>query len=1107
VSAPWYKDAVIYELHVRSFFDADGDGNGDFKGLTSRLDYLQDLGVTCLWLLPFYPSPQVDDGYDIADYTGVNPDFGTLQDVRNLIREAHRRGLKVITELVCNHTSDQHPWFQRARRAPKGSPERNFYVWSDSTEKYKEARIIFRDVEPSNWSWDEVAGQYYWHRFYAQQPDLNFDSPGVRREITKAMDFWFGLGVDGLRLDAVPYLYERDGTNCENLPETHEFLRQLRAHIDRKWDERLLLAEANQWPEDSVAYFGNGDECHMCFHFPLMPRMYMALRTEDRFPIIDILAQTPAIPDTAQWALFLRNHDELTLEMVTDEERDYMWRVYATDPLMRLNLGIRRRLAPLIGNDRRRMELLYGLLLSMPGTPVLYYGDEIGMGDNLALGDRDGVRTPMQWNRGRNGGFSSAEPERLKLPVINDPTYHYEAVNVEAQQADSHSILWFQKRLIALRKQSVVFGRGSIEFLHPDNRKILAYVREYEGERVLVVANLSRFVQQTDLDLSAYAGQAPVEMFSRNEFRAIGTGGYPMTMGPHDFYWFQLAMPAAALGVSVAQGKLPELPAARTLDRVLTGRPLAALLAALPAWLRTRRWYGAKARRTRSISLRDVIPLPEVEGLEARLAVLEIEYVEGEPDNYVLPLALADPVRAERLANEAPGTEIALLPDGRVLYDAFVDPHTGSALLSLLDRGRRVEGKHGSVGGVRTSAYRTVRGSARDKLPVAPIKAEQSNTSVIFGDRLILKLYRRVEPGINPDFEIGRLLTERGFAHTPPTAGALEYRPTRGESISLGILQGFVKNESDAWAYTLDSIDQAYDRALASADIPMPPPPTSARLMESGRTGVPRELVEWVGPYLESARLLGVRTAEMHLVLATASNDPAFRPEPVNSFFQRSIYQGIRTQLRETMTLLSRRRDMVPEADHPVVDTVLTLQSGLLDDLRKILAGPIGGMRIRIHGDYHAGQVLWTGSDFVIIDFEGEPGRPLGERRLKRSPLRDVAGMLRSFHYAAQGTLLTDGLASATRPEDVPRLQPWARLWYEAVASTFLRAYLDGMAGSGLLPDDEQQLITLLEASLLQKALYEVVYELNNRPSWTSIPLRGILELAAPIASEPAAAG
>ncbi|MEA2621264.1 MAG: maltose alpha-D-glucosyltransferase / alpha-amylase, partial [Chloroflexota bacterium] len=575
--------------------------------------------------------------------------------------------------------------------------------------------------------------------------------------------------------------------------------------------------------------------------------------------------------------------------------------------------------------------------------------------------------------------------------------------------------------------------------------------------------------------------------------------------GPHGFYWFQLS-PAStgAAAVVAAPQRLPELPLARTIDRVLAGRPLAALLTALPAWLRSRRWFGAKARRIRAISLRDVIPLPETDDLEARLCLFEIEYVEGEPDVYVLPLALADAVRAERLAQESPGSEIASLPDGRVLYDAFVDPRTGPALLSLLDRGRRVHGSAGSLGGVRTRAFRSVRGSARDRLPVAPIRAEQSNTSVIFGDRLILKLYRRVEPGVNPDFEVGRLLTEHDFAHTPPVAGALEYRPTGGDSITLGILQGYVPNESDAWSYTLDSVDQAYERALALNETPAVQSPSVARLLAVGREGLSPDVVQWIGGYLESARLLGVRTAEMHRALATSSDDPAFRPEAINSFFQRSIYQGIRTQLRETFSLLSRRRDLVPADEQAAVDAALRLEGPLLERLKQILAGPIGGRRIRIHGDYHAGQVLWTGSDFVIIDFEGEPGRPLGERRLKRSPLRDVAGMLRSFHYAAYGTLLTDGLASATRPEDVPRLQPWARLWYESVAATFLRAYLDALDGFDLLPTVASQLVTLLDSMLLQKVLYEVVYELNNRPTWTSIPLRGLLELAeAPDSTEP----
>src|SRR5580658_7033237 len=491
----WFKSAVIYELHVKTFQDSDGDGIGDFRGLIDRLDYFTELGVTALWLLPFYPSPLKDDGYDISDYFAVNPSYGTLDDFHTFLELAHERGLRVITELVLNHTSDQNAWFQKARRAPKGSPERDLYVWSDDPRKYRDARIIFKDFETSNWTWDPLAKAYFWHRFYNHQPDLNFDNPLVHTELLRAIDFWMEMGVDGLRLDAIPYLYEREGTNCENLPETHAFIRKLRAHIDAKFADRMLLAEANQWPEDAVQYFGKGDECHMEFHFPLMPRMFMALQMEDRFPVIDILEQTPAIPENCQWAIFLRNHDELTLEMVTDEERDYMYRVYADDPRARINLGIRRRLAPLLGNNRRKIELINSLLFSLPGTPIIYYGDEIGMGDNFYLGDRNGVRTPMQWSPDRNAGFSRANPQQLYLPTIIDPEYHYESVNVENQQKKLSSPFWWMRRMLAVREKVAAFSHGTIEFFHPDNAKVLAYVRRLGDDIVLVVANLSRFVQ------------------------------------------------------------------------------------------------------------------------------------------------------------------------------------------------------------------------------------------------------------------------------------------------------------------------------------------------------------------------------------------------------------------------------------------------------------------------------------------------------------------------------------------------------------------------------------------------------------------------------------
>ncbi|MDE2490501.1 MAG: maltose alpha-D-glucosyltransferase [Elusimicrobia bacterium] len=539
----WYKDAVVYEVGVRSFCDSDGDGYGDLKGLVSKLDYLADLGVTALWLLPLCPSPMRDDGYDIADYKGIHPQVGTLDDFRALIEAAHARGLRVITELVLNHTSDQHPWFQRARRAPKGHPDRDWYVWSDDPERYKGARVIFQDFEKTNWTWDADAKAYYWHRFYHHQPDLNFEHAPVREAILDVVDHWFGLGVDGLRLDAVPYLYEREGTSSENLPETHAFLKTLRAHVDAKWTGRMLLAEANQWPEDAVKYFGDGDECHMAFHFPLMPRLFMAMRREERRPIAEIMARTPAIPDNCQWALFLRNHDELTLEMVTDEERDYLWREYAKDPKARLNLGIRRRLAPLLDGDRRRMEMMTAMLLSLPGTPVLYYGDEIGMGDNLGLGDRNGVRTPMQWSPDRNAGFSTADASKLVQPLVTDPAYHWQTFNVELQKANESSFLNWTRRLLRLRARHPAFGRGSVTFVDAGTYHALAFVREFEGDRVLVACNLSRFTRPLPLDLSRWKGATPVELFGGVRFPPVADDRYQLTLGPRGFCWFALEGP------------------------------------------------------------------------------------------------------------------------------------------------------------------------------------------------------------------------------------------------------------------------------------------------------------------------------------------------------------------------------------------------------------------------------------------------------------------------------------------------------------------------------------------------------------------------------------
>jgi maltose alpha-D-glucosyltransferase / alpha-amylase len=535
----WYKDAIFYEVPVRSYYDGNNDGIGDFRGLTEKLDYIASLGVDCIWILPMYPSPLKDDGYDVADFYDIHPDYGTLEDFRAFLDAAHALGLKVITDLVMNHTSDQHPWFQEARRDPT-SPKRDYYVWSDDPQRFAEARIIFTDTESSNWSWDAVAGSHYWHRFFSHQPDLNFDNPAVCQEMFDIVSYWLDMGLDGFRCDAVPYLYEREGTNCENLPESHNYLKRLRAYVDQHFPGAVLLAEANQWPMDVRPYFGDGDEFHMAFHFPVMPRLFMALRREDRTPIVEIMSQTPEIPPSCQWGLFLRNHDELTLEMVTDSERDYMWAEYAKDRVSRLNLGIRRRLAPLMENGRRQMELLTSLLLSLPGTPILYYGDEIGMGDNVYLGDRRGVRTPMQWSGDRNAGFSRADPSRLFSPVIVDPVYHYEAVNVEAQSRVPTSLLSWNRRLITARKRYPVFGRGTLEFLPCENHKILAYVRHDAAQTVLCVVNLSRFVQPAFLDLSAYAGHTPVELLGGVPFPQIHQDPYFFSLGPHTFYWFRL---------------------------------------------------------------------------------------------------------------------------------------------------------------------------------------------------------------------------------------------------------------------------------------------------------------------------------------------------------------------------------------------------------------------------------------------------------------------------------------------------------------------------------------------------------------------------------------
>jgi maltose alpha-D-glucosyltransferase / alpha-amylase len=1096
----WYKDAIIYELHVRAFYDSDGDGIGDFQGLTQKLDYLQDLGINTLWLLPFYPSPLRDDGYDIADYTSVHPSYGDLKDFKTFLKEAHRRRLRVITELVVNHTSDQHPWFQRARRSKPDSSARNFYVWSPTPDKFRHTRIIFKDFESSNWAWDPVARAYYWHRFYSHQPDLNYDNPAVHKAIFRVMDFWLKQGVDGLRLDAVPYLYQREGTSCENLPETYDFLRLLRKHVDSTFKDRMLLAEANQWPEDAVAYFGSGDICHMAFHFPLMPRLFMAIRTEDRFPIVDILAQTPHIPDNAQWALFLRNHDELTLEMVTDEERDYMYRVYATDPQARINLGIRRRLAPLLGNNRRKIELMNGLLFSLPGTPVLYYGDEIGMGDNIYLGDRNGVRTPMQWSPDRNGGFSIANPHRLYLPVSIDPEYHYEALNVEAQQNNPHSLLWWMKRILAFRKRYKAFGRGSLEFLHPRNGKILAFIRRHEDETILVVANLSRFVQCTELDLSEYANMIPVEIFGKNIFPTIAESPYFLTLGPHNFFWFSLERQRAFTGGDPGRSEedIPLLSTTADWKHFFKGDGRNQLAGILPSFLKTRRWFGGKARTQRSVTIFEAVPVPFGDSV-AFACFLAVDYAQGDPEHYLLPLAFAQGDRAQEILQQSLNMVLAWLgpaEDERkgIIFDATIEPAFCAELLNLIQKKRTIKGEQGSIAAWTTHAFRARRASS-DKLSPSAVKTEQSNTSVVFGERFILKLFRRLEPGKNPDLELGRFLTDKEFPHISPVAGALEYTRRKEEPINLAILQFFIPNQGDAWSFTQDALSRYLERLLAhqfeEGDLEVP----DIHMLELTEQQIPPLASELIGTYLESARLLGRRTSELHALLASEADGPDFEPESFTPLSQRSLYQSLRNLANHTTELLQNHLSELPEEARQQAEKVLKAKERIHELFRTLLDRQLNALRIRCHGDYHLGQVLYTGNNFVIIDFEGEPTRSLGERRLKRSPLRDVAGMLRSFHYAAHSALFQLKERGLARNERLPLLEEGVRYWTAWVSAAFLEDYLQVAEPHDFLPKNKRDLQLLLNILVLEKAIYEIAYEINNRPDWVKIPLQGVLQL------------
>jgi maltose alpha-D-glucosyltransferase / alpha-amylase len=1074
----WYKDAVIYELHVRSFQDSNGDGVGDFAGLVSRLDYLEELGVTALWLLPFYPSPLRDDGYDIGDYTDVHPAYGTLADFRRFLDEAHRRGLRVITELVVNHTSDQHHWFQRARTAPPGTPEREFYVWSDSPERYEGARIIFSDTERSNWTWDPVAQSYFWHRFYSHQPDLNFETPAVFEAVTGVLDFWFELGVDGMRLDAVPYLVEREDTHSENLRETHDILKRLRRHVDARFGTRMFLAEANQWPEDAAAYFGNGDESHMVFHFPLMPRLFMAMRQEDRLPIVDILAQTPDAPPGCQWGLFLRNHDELTLEMVTEEERQYMYHVYAADTQARINLGIRRRLAPLVSNDRRRIELLNMLLFSMPGTPIVYYGDEIGMGDNIYLGDRDGVRTPMQWSSERNAGFSRGNPQRLFLPLIVDEQYHYQTVNVEQQAANGFSLLAWMKRLIAARRRYQAFGRGDFELVDTVNTRVLAYVRRHADEQVLVVANLSRLSQHVELDLGPWQGHLPIELFGRTAFPPIGDAPYVLTLAPHACFWFELQAP----GRGAAEPALHELRIDERWDEIVERGGRADLEAALTSPVERSMAWASGARAVLSVRIEDAVRV----GSGSRhylLLVLQATFTTGEPQRYFLAMGCR-----RRRSGGASRNDIALIrsSSGRgvqVLYDAGEDRQLAEALLALVREAGSLEGGAGTV---QTS--RLVDPVVLDAAgPEGRIRRLRrgANTVVPLGGKVVLKLFRQLDAGVNPEIELGTHLQAVGFPHVAALYGSVHFewhapRPT--ERVAVGVLQQFVKNGGEAWQHAVKAASTYFDRARRSRRKPTVVSSLVPSLAPLDSGDPDDDLLDG---YLDDVRLIAARTAALHRALAADRTHPDLSPEPFGPLSRRSMYQGMRSLAVAVTTKLRAWRGEAPENAQPLVDALVARQDDVMAVFRGVVDRAVRGQRIRCHGNLHLGQVLHVGGDLVFIDFEGEPGRPLYERRLKRSPLQDVAALVRSFHYAAHAALRR----RRTRERHPARLTGWLRAWQHRVSTVFIDTYLEASEGAGLLPADPEEVAILLHAHLLDRAYYELGFEVNHRSEWATAPL------------------
>jgi maltose alpha-D-glucosyltransferase/alpha-amylase len=1084
----WYKDAVIYELHIKAFMDKNNDGVGDFEGLFEKLDYLENLGVTTIWLLPFYASPQRDDGYDIADYTGINPDYGNLNDFRRFLKAAHKRNLKVLIELVMNHTSDQHEWFQRARRAPKDSPERDYYVWSDDPGKYSDARIIFTDYESSNWTWDPVAGQYYWHRFFHHQPDLNYNNPLVEKEMFRAMEFWLNMGVDGFRLDAIPYLFEEEGTNCENLPQTHAFLKKLRAHVDSKYDNILLLAEANMWPEDSAAYFGEGDECHMNYHFPIMPRMFMAVNMENRYPIMDIIDQTPDIPDSCQWATFLRNHDELTLEMVTEEERDYMYKVYTKDPLARINLGIRKRLAPLLDNDRRKIELMNVLLFSLPGTPVIYYGDEIGMGDNYYLGDRDGVRTPMQWDPGRNAGFSDANPQKLYLPLIIDPEYKFENINVENQLGNSNSLLWWMRRLIKMRKRFKSFGRGKIRFLECDNPKVLAFVRSFENEQILVVVNLSRYAQAALVEMQVIRDLIPVEVFSQNWFPKIGGSPYSFTLTPYAYYWFKLMKDKETISaIPVNDNFVPDIRKWEELVNVKFKDRLKTEI--LLPYLENQLWFNKMNRKIEHIKIFDVVP---INGKKHKFVgftvILDIHFFEGLYEKYDLTIGFTTGREEKMLINECPESILSkLVFDGTpgVLFDAAYSENYRMTVCQLIRKNMTIQSGQSSVIFKANEILRTFLTDKQLEQSNKLVESKLNHVVIQIDKKFIIKLYRKIDRGTDRDVEICQYLSEyKKIPFIPRYLGQVAYKKKGDIDRTLAIFQEYAPNYGTAWQYFSDALNRFYERvSVHGGEIELPHIEGSlSEPLEFEELSVAtQELIG--GAHVEHIRLLAQRTAEMHIALGAEPLNDDFEPEAFSLHYQRSLYAGYKSLVRSALDSLKMHASEFPTNHQGEINVLFNLKDQLHRKLKRIYQHKIDAVKIRPHGNYSLNSLLFKDGDYVITNFEGDPSFSLTHRRLRRSPLTDVSSMVRSLHQVAYSALLQN--------EPSGRL---AEHWFHHFSQIFLVNYQRHVKGQPFIPTDSD-FVMLIENYLTECYLNDMVWELRQKNKKKAIiPVRGILK-------------